>query len=375
MRRADLIRREQLLDEWLDSDRASTGELPGEMVDLAEVARLVCQHVTEPGGERQSGRSVTRRVLEVAAVLLLVAGLVLGLVVGTARSGSSGHVVPLGQVSIAAMPKPLEQEVALQAGSSGDPYPSAPVLWVKTTASKIEQYLVPYHFPSQAKLPPDLTEWVAQSTGHFYGDPSTETGAFSSMIFSWVPMSVTATFAHHHLFPGGQGSGLAAVPLGVLEQLGNLHRQYLRAPQYAAAAPGQFTGVPRLLPRGVGATIQMYLVELKPLAADLRLDWAGLTAGQLRSKVPWSMVPASLPANYSVWAVELTERGSLLSPMWLYFWWTGKSFGEHEATGSLDLLGITRLGQLGPVHSIVGAQQVRRALRRLAAGEGITPAS
>ncbi len=375
MRDPGLRHREEALDRWLDSDREPPEALAEPEADLARVALLVRRHVDEAPAvpPRARGGRPLVRAGRAAAVVLLVAGLAIGVAVGASRSGSRQPDVPLGALTEARMPSGLYEEIATQAGSAGDPYPPAPVLWVRTTASKIDRWLTPYHMPSQSRLPAGLTEWVAQATGRFYGFPSTRSSRFDSMLFAWVPFSWEVrrlSSPPRASAPGGETSGFPAVPLAVLEELGTVHREQLTRPRFASAAPGRYTGVPTALPPAVRTDLRFALVQFEPINGSLAVDWVGLTAGQLRAKVPWSPVPASLPANFSVLVVRISESGSAFGNEWWYFSAPRRIFEEASVQGSSGLLGIARLGQLGPVHHLRGLHSVVHVIGPPAKGCG-----
>ncbi len=362
---------EEALDRWLDSDHEPPEVLAAPEADLARVALLVRRHVDEaPAVPRwlPPGHPLVRA----AAVVLLLAGLAVGVAVGASRSGSPQPDVPLGGLTEAPMPSALYDEIAVQTGSNGDPYPSAPVLWVRTTASKIDRWLTPYHMPSQSRLPAGLTEWVAQATGRFYGLPSTRSSRFDSMLFAWVPFSQVRRLSAPPggSPPGGETSGFPAVPLAVLEELGTVHREQLARPRYASAALGRYTGVPGSLPPAVRTDLRSALVPFEPINGSLAVDWVGLTAGQLRAKVPWSTVPPNLPSNFSVVVVRISESGSAFGTEWWYFWAPRRIFEEASVQGSSGLLGITHLGQLGPVHRLRGVHSVVHRIGRPEQGGG-----
>lgn len=361
MRTSGQLRDEHSLDRWIESGREATDDLRSGVAELARVALLVCQHVEAPvrGKAAPPTGRTPMRTPRIAAAVLLLAGLAVGLALVLSQSATLRPSVPLGGLTEAAMPAGLYQEVALQAGASGDPYPSAPVLWVRTTAAKVDRWLGPYHVPSQSKAPPALTEWVAEATGRFYGNPPERSDRFGSMVVDWVPYSEARRHIDTGSTLGGETSGYPLVPLAVLEQLGSVHREHLSVPSYARAAPGPYTGAPRSLPPALRTIMRSWLVDFEPFNGTLSLRWVGLTAAQLRGKVPWSDVPASLPANYSVWVVQLSEQHSAFGTMWWYVWPQKSSLqGGASSQGGSDLLGITRLSQLGRVHSVVGERAV-----------------
>lgn len=354
---------------WLDGGHDYLDGLEGELKELACFAILLRRHAPESVGDAAPGTRRSRPAARVAAAVLLVAALVIGLSVGLSQSSSGNSPVPLGGLTKAPMPLALYDEVLVQAGTSGDPYPHAPALWVETTAAKVDEYLVAYNFPSQKAVPGSLHEWVAEIDAHFYGDPARKMGPFSSMIFAWVPSS---ELRRYRMPMGGEASGFPAVPLDVLERLGTVHRQYIRRPHSAPAVSSPGTGAPTTLPRGVSAMLQGEIVLYRPFNRTLTLGWTGLTAGELRSKVPWSAVPANIPADWPVWAVEVSEQlccqvnstGGFPTD-WLLVWPSAHNLSTYDTSsrkGSSDLLGITRLAQLGPVHWIRGDREVIAAV-------------
>ncbi len=367
-------RREEALDSWLGSGHDYLDRLEPEVNELARAAILLRRHVSEPAGglaELLTRRERNQWGRIVAAVALAVVAAGIGLAVGLTRSGSGS--VPLGRLTKAPMPVGLYAEVAQQAGGNGNPYPTSPVLWVETTAARIDEYLVAYHFPDQQTVPGSLREWVAEIDAPFFGDPARRIGRFTSMLFGWVPFADERRLAAERRgTAGGQTSGFPAVPLGVLEQLGTVHRQYIARPRYQGPVSSRGAGAPKTLPAGVRAMLQGEIVSYRPFNSTLTLGWSGLTAGKLRADVPWSVVPPSIPANWPVWVVEISQQlccqvnstGGFPAE-WLLVWPLRHdlfSYDLSSSQGSSDLLGITRLAQLGPVHLIRGDTKVIAAI-------------
>jgi len=483
MKTSDQLRREQAFDAWLDerfgsgtaSGPAGNHETPTDWDDeleaMTKVAELVSRRVTapvHPDAEPATAPSLRLpSLLRIAAVVLLVLGLASGLWLAAGRSGN-GQNPPTGRVTPGQMPSALYAELETQAGTSGNPYPSTPVLWVKTTAGATERLLGDYHVGSQPGVPAGTVEWVGQVTSRFYGDPEHKSNIYGTILDVWIP----PVHPPRPVPAGPSASGFAPAPLSVLEQLGTVHSQFLRPPppapvlpavlsqtlrtdwgtlyggrqpslpvlwvkttvgrigsatdraiglptgpsslvvwvvQYRATSvpsyrgPGlpsdwyvstngrtpawQFTGSHGLPPKarrigdlsslgrvqelwlngGPPSTLtpqerQMLEVALPPQyqgeMSTLRVAWVGTTAGQLRSEVPWTPIPLTVPGPTPVWIVEASDAKAPggFSDQWIMNWGDNPSSestsGSSTSTGGSGLFGIIRLSQLGSVHQL-----------------------
>jgi hypothetical protein len=307
MRSAAQLSREAAFDRWLN-ERFGSGTVTestdardtssgwdDEIEAMTRVAELVSTHVTSPvstsstrspGAARRLGGASLARI---AAVLLLIIGLSVGL--GLAANWS-GHRKgsPTKSVTGASMPSALYNEIESSAGISGNPYPKNPVLWVKTNAGLVDSILGPYHVASQATLPSRTVEWVGQLTSRFYGDPEHKTNRYSTILDVWAPENSVPRPEP----VGSQSSGFAPAPLSVLEQLGSVHRQLLKAPPAAPA-------LPRLVEESLAASWTILYGDAHPSVPVL---WVKTTAGTIGAVTDHALGIPAAPARLVVWVVE-----------------------------------------------------------------------
>ncbi|MHB8247044.1 MAG: hypothetical protein ACYDGN_17200 [Acidimicrobiales bacterium] len=301
MRDLTQLRRETTFDSWLDArfgSRAAVGpaEAPADFDDdleaMTRVAELVKTHVAGPvpvTGESSRSLGIRgRSLVRVAAVVLVLAGLGIGLGLRAIRA-SQGPNVPAGALTVATMPRGLYNEIENHAGPSANPYPSTPVFWVKTTAGSVDRLLAGYHVAPQANIPARTLEWVGQVTSRFYGNPEHKSGIYSTILVVWAPPG------HGRArIIGSQSSGFAPVPLSVLEQLGTVHRQYLRPPPPAPLLPP--------------ALEQNLTKHWKALFGDIRASvpalWVKTTLGKMGEGADRTFGLPTSPASQAVWVVQ-----------------------------------------------------------------------
>jgi len=174
MRTSGQLRREEAFDVWLDerfgsstasgSDRAheTPADWDADLEAMAKVAEFVCLLAPVDPTTAVPYAPPPHRLpspLRIAAVVMLLLGLASGLWLVASRSGHAPEV-PAGTVTPGLMPSGLYAELETQAGTSGNPYPSTPVLWVKTTAGATENLLRDYHVGSQPGVSAGTVEWM-----------------------------------------------------------------------------------------------------------------------------------------------------------------------------------------------------------------------
>jgi hypothetical protein len=304
MRTSGQLRREEAFDVWLDerfgsstasgSDRAheTPADWDADLEAMAKVAEFVCLLAPVDPTTAVPYAPPPHRLpspLRIAAVVMLLLGRASGLWLVASRSGHAPEV-PAGTVTPGLMPSGLYAELETQAGTSGNPYPSTPVLWVKTTAGATENLLRDYHVGSQPGVSAGTVEWVGQVTSRFYGDPEHESNVYGTILEVWIrpvhpPTPIPA---------GPSASGFPAAPLSVLEQLGAVHSQFLRPPPPAPVLPA-------LLSRTLeGEWSEVY----RGRQPSVPVLWVKTTVGTIGSGTDRAIGLPSTPAAMAVWVVH-----------------------------------------------------------------------
>lgn len=363
----------------------ATGQL-NELTELLEVAGLVAAYgadslvgapIASPGVEARPSIPATApdlwldsevprvaappairhsRLLRIAAAVLLIAGLSVGVSLALADHRPSGKPAPAHGGP--PMPAALLQDVASNAGFWGDPYPSKPVLWVKTTFGRLRAVDHGRLASFDRKVAASAVVFVAELRGRFYDEPATRSGVFTEVWELLAPAPI-ALFGTDPAPPH---------PLSTLAALGTVHAVQLVAP------PAQ----PPLaaLPPSLAATFETDArANHDPYPAD-PVRFVETTVGNLRQHVgslDWTAL-ASAGSATPVWVASYDGNfpggghGVSGEHLWILGIGPGAST-EHSWLGTpqalSSLAGQGGLALLGSVHEAWIAPPLRPALPAL----------
>jgi hypothetical protein len=300
MRTAASERRERLLDEWLDEwiehrdetgatgaptaaglDTPHAGTPAPEVAALARASALLYHQVgtlgyvpaPEVAPVPFPHRFGAGTLLRIAAVVLLLAGLGVSLGIAESRtnngSGPAGAVAgPCGAVRLvepdgAMLPAAEVREALYSARSGGDPCPTLPVLWVRTSGARVGE---------QAKF-----AYVMEIRGRFFSDPFTHSTPHD--VIWWVM--------------AGNNASNQPEPI---TRLGIVHELYVEPVPPAPA-----------LPQPIEEQVSRTAAAAGDTAPAHPLRWLSLSLADLRAIAPnvrWA--PASFTGSgYRAWVIEL----------------------------------------------------------------------
>ncbi len=283
----------------------------------------------QPPATRTIGRS---NLLRIAAAVLLVAGLSVGVSLALAGHQPAGNPAPVQGGP--PMPAALMQDVESNAGFWGDPYPSKPVLWVKTTIGRLRTVDHGRLANFGRKDAASAVIFVAELRGRFYDHPATRSGVFTEVWELLAPTPI-ATFGNDAVPPH---------PLSTLAALGTVHAVQLVAPptQPPLAA----------LPPSLATTFETDArANHDPYPAD-PVSFVETTVGDLRQHVGSLDWPA-------------LANAAAATPMWVASYDGDFPGGGHGVSGEgLWILGIGP--EASPEYSWLGTPQTLSSL----AGQG-----
>jgi hypothetical protein len=364
------------IDEWISSRRGAPAGSPAVDIDLdaeltddvnAEIEELVflLDLVADASVPEQAGMAPdvplqleaprTRREvnvrqvpwsLRVAASIVLVAALAVGLVAAVEGHRPTGSSPAHGGPQ---MPAQMLASLKSEADNAADPYPTEPILWLRTTLAKLRA-VSGDAFPLYVELPASTPVWVADMRGTFYGDPGDKNDIFREFWNFYVAQPQATT--------GGVIGNLVGREWGDisdLSRLGTVHTVMLTAP----ATPPPYlplpTSIAATLERDASANHEPYPPTPALFVETTAGAFRHIVGSRLTTQDWWSIATAA--AATPVWIVEYEGGFQLGNPnggsstLWLLA--LGQTGAEQYSwlgnPPGLAAFG-DRLGRFGPVH-------------------------